>query len=266
MNLAPVFTLGVYTIISVYWKNESLFTAQAFTSIALVALLTSPVIMFIQGLPTVVQSISCFDRIQEYCNYNDAPKEDDGAPTSMGEKSDTGVELTQLTSTDDTESSRLSESHFAPLSGQSFGWNKSGPAVLKNLDLEIQKQRITAVIGPVGCGKTALLNSLLGEIIQLPNESGQTLPRRYRTDSVAYCSQEPWLENKTIRDNIIGVSLYDSAWYNTVRLACALTTDFEQLEKGDRTRVGSKGLNLSGGQKQRIVCLIFPVSLIDIGC
>lgn len=70
---------------------------------------------------------------------------------------------------------------------------------------------------------------------------------------MAYCAQQSWLENRTIRHNIVGASPWDRKWYSAIRVACCLDPDLEQLEKGDQTRVGSKGVNLSGGQKQRVV-------------
>ena len=52
-----------------YWKKGSLLAAQAFTSLALISLLTTPVIVFVQALPMVIQCAGSFRRIQEYCNY-----------------------------------------------------------------------------------------------------------------------------------------------------------------------------------------------------
>jgi ATP-binding cassette, subfamily C (CFTR/MRP), member 1 len=45
----------------------------------------------------------------------------------------------------------------------------------------------------------------------------------------------------------------DAQLYDQVIRACDLEKDFAQLEGGDDTIVGSKGLTLSGGQKQRVV-------------
>lgn len=70
---------------------------------------------------------------------------------------------------------------------------------------------------------------------------------------MAYCSQEPWPENGKIRQTIVATDALDEKWYNAVKFACGLVTDIKQLQKGDDTRIGSKGLNLSGGQKQRLV-------------
>ncbi|KAF2773973.1 hypothetical protein EJ03DRAFT_73451 [Teratosphaeria nubilosa] len=75
-----------------------------------------------------------------------------------------------------------------------------------------------------------------------------------RKAAVAYCSPTPWLENSTYRGNIVGASPWDRARYNDVVDACLFGADFQHLESGDLTVVGTKGIDLSGGQKQRI-CL-----------
>jgi ATP-binding cassette subfamily C (CFTR/MRP) protein 1 len=79
------------------------------------------------------------------------------------------------------------------------------------------------------------------------------------TGGIAYCAQTPWLVNKTIQENILGSSLFDSQWYAQVLKAAALVEDLRNYSAGDRTLIGSQGIILSGGQKQRIVCIHHPV-------
>jgi len=73
--------------------------------------------------------------------------------------------------------------------------------------------------------------------------------------SIAFCSQNPWLINKSIQQNILGQSLFDAPWYAEVVRACAVVEDFKTYPAGDRTPVGSRGITLSGGQKQRVVSI-----------
>ena len=253
INLAPVATFAVYVIISVFWKNETLLTAQAFTSLALVSLLTTPVVVFIQALPEVIGCLSSFDRIHEYCNYGTgmgSPNEqcksqsNNGPDFNLQDMGPNSVELARSSPQD----------KIISFDGQSFGWSKTGSAVVKDLNLLIKPKSITAIVGPVGSGKSTFLESMLGETIAKPNT------RLKRTFPIAYCSQQSWLEHTTIRQNIIGASSYEPKWYSVVQTSCGLDIDMRQLEKGDQTRVSSKGHNLSGGQKQRIVS---SVSLND---
>ncbi|KAH8682050.1 ABC transporter [Xylariales sp. PMI_506] len=248
INLAPVATFAVYVIISVYWKNQSLFAAQAFTSVALISLLTTPVLIFIQTMPSLLQCVGSFDRIQEFCNYRADAERAAAAQVPTEGSNNSSISLESLSSGNTPDYNRDSEKHIIALEKQEFSWGKDKPAFLRDIALRIQQGSITMVVGPVGSGKTTLLESILGETISTAQQSTTNA----RSGAVAYCAQQPWLENGTIRSNIIGVSPFDRVWYKAVRYYCALDEDFKQWDKRDMTLVGSKGLNLSGGQKQRI--------------
>ncbi|KAJ3217631.1 hypothetical protein HDU67_007573 [Dinochytrium kinnereticum] len=75
---------------------------------------------------------------------------------------------------------------------------------------------------------------------------------RYIPGGVAYVAQTAFLLNGTIRDNVLFGNEYDEARYLETLESCALLRDLENLEGGDLTEIGEKGINLSGGQKQRI--------------
>jgi ATP-binding cassette subfamily C (CFTR/MRP) protein 1 len=246
INLAPVVTFLVYVIISVYWKNESLLTAQAFTSMALITLLTTPVLVFIQTTPTLFQCVGSFDRIQEFCNYTANFDDTDATTAETRHRNGSSISLQPLARAA-SEPGQEVQKHVIAVEEQNFSWGPTKPVVLKDINFKVEQGTITMLVGPVGSGKSTLLESILGETTS--TLGAPKLP----SDSIAYCAQQPWLENGTIRTNIIGISPYDRVWYNSVKFACGLDADLQQMEKGDQTMVGSKGLNLSGGQKQRVV-------------
>jgi len=70
--------------------------------------------------------------------------------------------------------------------------------------------------------------------------------------SVAYTAQDPWIQNATLRDNILMGRELDDERYAAVLEACALTQDLELLPAGDMSEIGEKGINLSGGQRHRV--------------
>lgn len=125
-----------------------------------------------------------------------------------------------------------------------FSW-ENDEAVLKNINLFVGKGSLAAVVGPVGSGKSSLISSILGETVK---KSG-----KLNTDgTMAFVAQQAWIQNATLKDNIIFGKPFDPVLYNKVIDACALTPDIKMLPGGDQTEIGEKGINLSGGQKQRV--------------
>jgi ABC-type transport system involved in cytochrome bd biosynthesis fused ATPase/permease subunit len=114
-----------------------------------------------------------------------------------------------------------------------------------------RKGKINLIVGPTGCGKTSLLMALLGELHYIPAgpDSWCNLPR---AGGVAYAAQESWVQNETIRNNILFGSPYNEQRYKKVIYQCGLSRDLTLFDAGDKTEVGEKGLTLSGGQKARV--------------
>lgn len=147
-----------------------------------------------------------------------------------------------------------------------FAWEKSvyqerdlDKANLKNLNLSFPRNKLSIVCGPTGSGKTTLIASLLGETycmsgaVCLPRKTpSRNGPLGGSPSGIAYVAQSAWLQNCSIRDNILFGLPFDAERYEKVIYMTALTRDLEILEYGDSTEVGEKGVTLSGGQKQRV--------------
>lgn len=73
-----------------------------------------------------------------------------------------------------------------------------------------------------------------------------------RTCTISYVSQQPWLLNDTIRENILFGESFRPKRYDFVLEACALKPDIELMPRGDLSIIGERGINISGGQRQRI--------------
>ena len=148
------------------------------------------------------------------------------------------------------EEEQLEKSSFQ-YNNASFQWNDEAEdlqekSVLQNISLDAKKGELIAVIGKVGSGKSSLLASLIGEM------SCQTGGITVNNRSWAYVSQQAWIQNMTVKDNILFGCHESKQHYNKVIEACALTPDLKILPGGDQTEIGENGVNLSGGQKQRI--------------
>lgn len=126
-----------------------------------------------------------------------------------------------------------------------YAWPGKLTPVLKKINMTIPKG-LTVISGKVGAGKTALLQSLLGELDQLGGSS--YVPN----EMVGYCAQTPWLQSMSIRDNILFSSPYEEKRYKKTLEACALLPDLAQFKHGDLTFIGENGIGLSGGQKARV--------------
>lgn len=128
-----------------------------------------------------------------------------------------------------------------------FLWTRksSYKVALSNVNFKAKKGELSCIIGKVGAGKSAFLQSLLGDL----HKSEGTVTIK---GNVAYVAQVPWITNATVRDNILFGNKYDPEFYKKTIEACALTDDFAILPDGDATQVGEKGISLSGGQKARL--------------
>jgi ATP-binding cassette, subfamily C (CFTR/MRP), member 1 len=125
-----------------------------------------------------------------------------------------------------------------------FSWGGK-EKILKSINISVKKGSLSAVVGPVGSGKSSLIGALLGE---MEKTSGSV-----NIDGrIAYVPQQAWIQNATVQDNILFGKSLNKRLYEKVINACALAADLAMLPGGDQTEIGEKGINLSGGQKQRI--------------
>ncbi|KAF7275910.1 hypothetical protein GWI33_011150, partial [Rhynchophorus ferrugineus] len=111
--------------------------------------------------------------------------------------------------------------------------------------IEILEPGITLLCGSNGCGKTTLLNIIMGSS---PSQAGKVTC----IGAVSYAPQEPWVFPATIKQNILFGEPYHSFRYQKVLTACALRDDLGRLPFHDLTVIEERGLNLSRGQRARI--------------
>jgi len=138
--------------------------------------------------------------------------------------------------------------------------------VLRNVNISFPENELSVVSGKTGTGKSLLLAAILGEVDLLSGKINVprpplTLERRDHLatkdnwiipSSIAFVAQIPWIENASIKDNILFGLPYDEYRYNKVIEVCALRKDLDMLPDGESTEIGANGINLSGGQRWRV--------------
>lgn len=258
VNLPQIFsqilTFAAFAIVAKVQRSNTLSVSVAITSLSILTLLATPLAHLLYALPQGVAALGCFQRIQSFL-LEEARQDNRIFPSDSGPaEADTvshidGIELISTNNMHkDIRYTSASQDEPVVVSNGSFGWSEVNPSVIKNVQMFIPwSAQLTIIVGSVGCGKSTFLKAILGET---SNISG-TMSLKHR--DIAFCDQSPWIINDSIRNNIIGESEFDYAWYASVTRACALDVDLQRMPNNDATLLGSKGVILSGGQKQRLV-------------
>lgn len=123
--------------------------------------------------------------------------------------------------------------------------------VLRLPALNITAGQLVVISGIVGGGKSSTIHALLGEMYPLPSGRAGSSPLYssagpVAAGSIAYASQQAWIRNASIKENITWGLPQDAIKYARTIDACCLTDDFVELPFGDETHIGEKGVNLSG--------------------
>ncbi|EFJ46358.1 ABC transporter [Volvox carteri f. nagariensis] len=222
INLCVVFAvppLIALVIYATYVFNKGPFDSTfAFTVLSLFNTLRFPLVVLPKALRGSSEAIASLNRLEKYLlldEFDDPPKSKD-----VEAKFENAV----LSYPGSKEDFRLQIPNFSVKSGE-----------------------VVAVVGRVGSGKSSIFQAILNHMTL---ESGVLCVG----GSMAYVPQTPWVQNLTLKDNIIFGLPFDEEKYKKVIHACALELDLQILPKGDQTMAGERGINLSGGQRQR-VCL-----------
>jgi ATP-binding cassette subfamily C (CFTR/MRP) protein 1 len=202
----------------------------------------------LQSLPQVAAASGCIIRVQ---NFLLAKGFDDQRSSPHGKRqSESSNEKDQDYSREkngDARSSTYSTDDVLTVTELVVAPSADSKQAENPVSFRVAKGTATVIIGPVGSGKSTLLKAILGEL----NPTSGSVD--ISTHFVGYCSQSPWLQNRTIRENIIGPAEFDRNWYRYIVRTCALEEDLSQMPQKDLTLIGSRGITLSGGQKHRVV-------------
>ncbi|KAG0431063.1 hypothetical protein HPB47_022134, partial [Ixodes persulcatus] len=215
-NAAALASFGIFVMLS---EDNQLTPSIAFTCLSLFMLLRGPMYTLPDAISRLIRCKVSLKRLSAFLEEAELDEEAIGTNPEKGD----AVSLRQA----------------------SFTWAREEPEVLRDLTLSVKEGSLVAVVGPVGCGKSALLNAILGSLEKV---SGSVDVH----GRLAYVAQHSWIQNSTLKENIIFTNTANEERYQKVLETCALKPDLEMLPSGENTQVGDKGINLSGGQKLRI--------------
>jgi ATP-binding cassette subfamily C (CFTR/MRP) protein 1 len=244
-NFGPVLTFIAFAIKARVRHESALTTNQAFTSLAIISLVTTPVQALLLAAPSVAAGNGCMQRIQTFLlasSWDDARLLLDQTSSVSSQDLSDGMEMEKM-------SDKAPGSVAVSVKTLTLRYDLSSEPALNDISMDLKRGSLTMLVGPIGSGKSSLMKAILGE-----------LPYQYGTismisKSLAYSAQTSWLLNISIRRIICGPiedTPTDENWYRAVLYACALDEDLQQLQDGDESVIGSRGLVLSGGQKQRV--------------
>lgn len=225
-----------YVLLGNYVTAERVFAITAIYNVM------RPVItiLFSISISSVAEVNVSILRVQKFLSYEEVsePNQEEPEKSLNGSLKENGV-LTRSLSVKEATTGVILKNVCAK-------WTEeSTENTLDNISLSMSPNQLVAVIGPVGAGKSSLINVILGE---LAISSGQMELK----GRISLATQEPWLFSGSVKQNILFGEEYNGERYEKVVQACALKSDFALLPHGDKTLVGERGKLLSGGQKARI--------------
>lgn len=227
-NMVPFLVSSTTFIVFVIFnKNTPLSTEIVFPALALFNLLQFPLAVIPMVITSFVEASVSVERLTKFLN-NDELQVDSMKKLPLQDNAKKGDVLVKLDNC-------------------TFLWQRKPEykVALSNISFVGEKGKLHCIVSKIGNGKSALMKAMLGDIVRIEGEG-------YIKGSVAYCSQNPWIINATIRDNVVFGKRFDPDFYDKTIKACSLDRDLEIFSEGDKTVVGEKGLQLSGGMKARV--------------
>ncbi|KAJ3572547.1 hypothetical protein NP233_g3005 [Leucocoprinus birnbaumii] len=218
--LAATLSLLVYTKL-----HPDFNVAVVFASLSLFQLLRQPMMLLPRALTAITDSRNAFQRLTRVFEAELLP--------------------------DDAFLIDRNQEHALDVQDATFEWEETQgessakPFQVQNITMKIKRSSLAVIVGRVGSGKSSLLQGLIGEMRKV---AGKVV----FGGEIAYCPQVAWIQNATLRENILFGRPFDEERYWKVIDDACLLPDLQLLADGDLTEIGEKGINLSGGQKQRV--------------
>ncbi|THV64642.1 hypothetical protein D6D28_09754 [Aureobasidium pullulans] len=231
-NALGLFTPPITVILFAAFGKSKLDAETAYTTLAILVMVTHPANMVMTIVPRAIASLASFQRIQDFI--------------SKPHYQDLRLRLRQGEGATLDDCSRASQPAIE-LENVDFRLADATNAVLENISLRIDQGSIVICTGPTGVGKSVLALAVAGEVT--PSKGSISVI----TKLTALCVQSAWLSGQSVSDMVRGFSSssvsHDEGWYRQVLEACCID---REILLDSSTSSGSGHARLSGGQKQRI--------------
>ncbi|KAJ6630972.1 P-loop containing nucleoside triphosphate hydrolase protein [Mycena sp. CBHHK59/15] len=213
--------------------------AIIFSSFSLFQLLRQPMMFLPRALSNIADSRNALNRLTLVFHAEVLTD----VPFTINTEQEFAMQTKDVTF--EWETSALNDPDAKSQPKDDFDSQDEQPFQVQNVNIAIPRGILAAVVGRVGSGKSSLMQGLIGEMKKISGEFSFG-------GRVAYCPQTAWIQNASLRDNVLFGQPFESDRYWTIMETACLLPDLQLLPDGDLTEIGEKGINLSGGQKQRV--------------
>jgi ABC-type multidrug transport system fused ATPase/permease subunit len=236
--VATAGTFAAYVMIS---EDNILTAAKSFSVLLLFTALRFPVSYAGRLLGKAAQALSALDRIESFLER--AVRQPHLSAASKIRPEHTQQPMATVEVPLVVEKASFCVGSDEPSDATLCGSRRGGCFTVSGFDFSVKRGEVLAVCGPVGSGKSSLIQGLISEAVPLSDETWVSTKGR-----VAYVPQTPFVLNTTVRENILFGLPFDQSHYDRVLDACSLRADIKQLgAAGDLTEIGERGVTLSGG-------------------
>lgn len=254
-------------------RRNVIFTGLKFIPLTGITPIISYIVLLFIGIPEVTNghmTVGSFVALQSYIFLIQVPLIELGATIADWQRSFTSLHrITRVYNEAEAPRLRSGGEELSPSSSQlvapifeisnlNYSIPETNLSILKNLDLRLMPHERLGILGPVGSGKSTLINLLAGfddnfdGQILFHSQPIQTLSHVTLRNRIAIVPQKSFLFADTIRNNIrLDQELSDEEIWHFLSIA-EVDSDVKSFEKGLNTRIGEWGVTLSGGQKQRL--------------